>query len=88
MRTITWNSLEFDFLNTFSKGRTLNAQYYGDSILTALIPAAHRSTEESLLFMQTLQSIVQLNSAELFVSKLACSPPHTGHTRVIRLLSL
>jgi hypothetical protein len=47
MVTVACNSLGFDLLDSRPKGRTFNAEYYRDNVLSALLPLCPRLMGEN-----------------------------------------
>jgi hypothetical protein len=58
MVTIAWNPLEFPLIVALPKGRTSNAEYYRDNILTALIQL---QPEDDPVWIEPLKSLKYFN---------------------------
>jgi hypothetical protein len=59
--TIAWNPLGFHLLNSLPKGRIFNAEYYRDTILSALLPLCPQADERKLM--------IHANNASLHTSR-------------------
>jgi hypothetical protein len=83
MVTFASNPLGFHVLKALRKGRTFDAEYYRDNILTALISLRPEAAGGNLLFMQIMQRPIRFKSVSPFVPKTAWHAPHTGRARLI-----
>jgi hypothetical protein len=70
MVAIARNPLGFPLIVALPKGRTLNAEYYRNTILASLTQFQPEDDGENSLFMLTTQGPTLLKNVEVFAKKM------------------
>jgi transposase len=81
MVTIAWNALGFHLVEALPKGRSFNAEYYRDNILTELIRLRPQAGERNLVIHADNASLHTAQNCRTFCAKnglrLATHPPYS-----------